>query len=103
MLRVTDRAKNGFKYQTRRLLPGDTFEPRPKDRRLVNILLKQKVVEPADDDAVTSASAIEPAPDDPALLIALRAAYHATYGKRPFNGWGVEALRDKIEAAKAAK
>lgn len=115
------RATKAFRYDTRRLLPGDVFEvARLRDVRLLNAIRKAVVVRdpvvlpspPAslvglvkrqadpldhDGDGVKGGSTAPAGGDD---LKAARAEYEAVLGKRPFPGWGIEVLREKIAAAK---
>lgn len=44
--------------------------------------------------------AVQPHDDE---ITALRAEYERVVGKRPFMGWGVDKLREKIEAAEESE
>lgn len=97
------RARKALTYATRRLQPGDIFEARPRDGRLLLAVRKaEEVREPVDlappPPAVAEKIAEALAPDDRA---ALRAQYEQALGKRPFPGWSADELREKIAAAKA--
>jgi hypothetical protein len=97
------RATKQFRYDTRRLLPGDVFEASSRDAR---ILLATRKVERVRDAAV-----VPPPPPAVAAKIAstfaeepiakLRAEYEAVLGKRPFMGWDTETLQAKIAAVRA--
>jgi hypothetical protein len=96
-------ATRGFKYMTRRLLPGDTFEAKNSleakiltdVRRVAAVPLPKLARRPQldhDKDGREGGSKTAVGDD----LAALRAAYVDKFGKRPFNGWPVEVLREKI-------
>ena len=111
-------ATREFSYATRRLLPGDTFEASDRDGKLLIAVKKAQKGRP-DADVPTPrpgliakaaaavattvktesdpqpAAAVDPAGDE---LTALRAQYEAVIGKKPFNGWDADKLRQKIAA-----
>lgn len=110
-------ATKSMTYATRRLMPGDAFEARPADARLLIAIKKAKAdrvpgtvpAPPAslakqlrrdpldhDGDGRKGGSAAPSQTDD---LPKLRAEYFAAFGKRPFNGWDAETLRSKIAEA----
>lgn len=118
-------ATKPFTYATRRLKPGDSFEPRNRaDRRL---LLALKRADPADGDgeaevprartpsqpapvqtaspspspSPTPAPAPAPPPQPAAVdeRVDLRKQYQKKTGNKPFAGWDAETLRKKIAAA----
>lgn len=93
------RATKTFRYSTRRLLPGDTFEATPKDAKLLRALRKAENVRPtADVPPPPPAVAAQIANNDMATL---RAEYRVVFGRAPFNGWDAAQLRERIAAAKA--
>jgi hypothetical protein len=104
------RAVKNLTYATRRLLPGDVFEARPRDVRVLLATRKvESVREPANVPAPPPAvaakikDAVAPVAPPPADdRAALRAEYEAVLGKAPFPGWSADVLREKIAAAKAA-
>lgn len=125
------KASKPLTYNTRRLQPGDVFEAKPRDGKI--LLASRKVsrvrdpVElepPPADVAEQIAATVAPSPptaeapsqeaatssgevgaSDEASsagdIAALRAEYEATLGKRPFMGWDAATLREKMAAAKA--
>ena len=101
------KARKAFKYSTRRLLPGDEFEASNRDARLLIAIKKAFAVRaevPVPPPPPAVAKQIEEAILPPASvedLKAVRAEYEAALGKKPFPGWGVDALKEKIAAAKA--
>lgn len=117
------RAVKPLHYATRQLVPGDVFETvRDRDAR---VLLATRKVErvrdpvevppppPAVAEKIEAAVApVEPADvSDMAIgripsdeLAAARVNYEAAFGKRPYQRWDVETLRQKIaEKAGEAK
>jgi hypothetical protein len=106
---VPMKAKILFGYAGRDVHPGAEFEAESeRDAKLLNLLGKaeyrtaaiaaapvQKPMKPA--TQLPTAPAGE-ATDETATL---RAQYEALLGKRPFMGWGVDTLREKIAAKKA--
>lgn len=98
-------ARRDFKYNTRRLLPGDEFEA---DRRHAVALIaarKAREVRKLDDvpppppavAAKIQAAVTPPSTSDE--VKALREEYRTKVGRAPFPGWGADALREKIAAA----
>ena len=112
-------------YNTRRLLPGDVFECKPRDARVWLAIRKAEAMRdpvelPPPPPAVAQkiAAAVPPpppiAPAAPPLpatvpvaqaapdhLGVLRAEYRNVFGKAPFMGWDAATLLEKIAAAKA--
>ena len=81
-------ATKSLRYRTRRLLAGDEFEVRNEgEARLFSRMGAVRVAAP------------KPAKTGDSDLTKLRAEYQAKFGKRPFNGWSVEKLRERIAAA----
>lgn len=94
-----------MKYSTRRLVPGDLFEASSSDARLLIATRKAKAVrEPADvpppPPAVAEKIVAAIAPAVSPELAAARADYEAAFGRKPYHGWGVAALRDKLSAGR---
>lgn len=107
MTMVRMRATKALTYNTRRLLPGDVFEVKPRDARVLLATRKVEAVrEPANVPppppvvAAQIAAAAPPAADNE--LAGLRAEYETKLGKRPFLGWSAAMLREKIAAAAAS-
>ncbi|HMO74075.1 MAG TPA: hypothetical protein PKD48_01895 [Sphingopyxis sp.] len=93
-----------FRYGTRRLTEGDLIRKVDGPRaRLLQALGKAKVGKRRagrpqldhDDNGVEGGSLKQTGGD----IAALRAEYTAKLGKRPFNGWDADALRQRIAAA----
>lgn len=101
---VDMRAVKPLKYRTRRLKPGDDFRVKSEQEARVLIALSraERVRNPnprvALDDA-REAVGMKPVAPDTAGIAAVRQEYAAKFGKRAFNGWSVEQLREKIAAA----
>lgn len=106
-------ATKPFRYNTRRLKPGDIFEARKSADAKVLIAAK-KAKEAFDRDPVDLApppsklaQKIEKiagprmtAPADPAMA-ELRKEYQETVGKKPFPGWDADELRRRMAEAAA--
>lgn len=116
-------------YATRRLLPGDEFEPKPAHGRLLVALKKARekrepgkiaapakaVTEKVMPQAVEAQAVVEEIgteqplieTDEPAAVetaehddtAATRAEYQVKFGKRPYMGWDIEELRRRISEA----
>jgi hypothetical protein len=83
-------ATKSLVYATRRLLPDDAFQAKPRDARILCAIGKARYAV-----AASEASQTHPAVDD---ITALRAEYAAVFGKRPFMGWDAATLRVKLAA-----
>lgn len=97
------KATKALKYGTRRLAAGDDFEvKRKRDAKILSGIGKAELAPAAPPAPAPQATPPKPAPapvaDD---LAAVRAEYEDVLGKRPFFGWGIESLREKIAAHKA--
>jgi hypothetical protein len=99
------RATKPLTYRTRRLLPGDVFEvERNKDARVLRAIRKAEdhvEIEDSPMQAPVPPPVVEAAVPPPEDLAAIRAEYEAAVGRKPFNGWNTETLREKIAAHKA--
>lgn len=123
-------AKRTMRYATRRLLPGDTFEAKKRDAELLTKVGRAEyapteraaVQLPPMPDAlrdramagkpvVGAAAMAHAAPTtslEPEVTAAagdmadLRAQYERVVGKKPFNGWDADTLREKMAAAGAS-
>lgn len=105
-------ALKSLTYNTRRLLAGDEFMARPTDARLLiairkasdpNVRVTGSVPPPPKELLKKVAATTPPASGDSGVpateLQELRTAYQTALGKKPFNGWDADTLRQKIEAA----
>ena len=91
-------------YNTRRLLPGDSFEANRRDARILVALGMAR--------EAREAGTLPPPPaglakkvklaDDKEALAKLRADYQEVVGKRPFNGWDAAELQKRIDEALAS-
>jgi hypothetical protein len=107
-------AKTGFRYSTRRLLPGDVFTARDRDVRVLEAIGKAEVkrervavpppprrvkdkIHPLDHDSNGVKGGSTSAGGDE--LKALREQYREVIGKQAFNGWDADTLRQKIADA----
>jgi len=96
-------ATKGFKYMTRRLLPGDVFEAKnaveamilTRVRNVAAVPKRAKRPQLDHDHNGTEGGSASPAED----LTALRAEYREKLGKNPFNGWDAATLLAKIADA----
>lgn len=86
-------ATKSMTYATRRLKADDGFGAKPRDARILVAIGKARY---ATADAIAADTAPAAKPDD---IKALRDAYQAKTGKRPFMGWDADALRTKIAEA----
>lgn len=90
-----------LKYRTRRLLPGDHF--RVKGDRDAKALVFLKRAERTDnpdrrvalDDARAEVGML-PLSEAGESIAVVRQQYFDKFGRRPFNGWSVAQLREKI-------
>lgn len=121
-------ALKSLRYATRRLLPGDSFEAKDRDAKLLIAIKKAEAqvervpgrIDPPpadllaqvegqartqgehkdaldhDGDGRKGGSVKQP---DSEEISALRAAYQQRFGKKPFAGWDVESLKEKLAAA----
>lgn len=99
-------ANRRMNYATRRLLPDDEFTVDSKlDARILVGLRKARLAPEKKiarrpqldhDNNGHEGGSRTAAGDD---LTPLRAEYFAKLGKRPFNGWDADTLREKIAAA----
>lgn len=102
---VTLEAAKRFRYRTRMMVPGETFQASPNDARLLIGIKRARIAErvagtiPAPPKAVSDAIAGKPAPD-PALP-GLRAEYAEKLGKRAYPGWDADELRRRMAEATA--
>ncbi len=97
-------ATKSFTYNTRRLQAGDEFEARPQDALLLVGIRKARDPEERKPGKIAPPHAalkekITPAPEDD--IAAVRAEYLDVVGKKPFMGWDIETLREKIAAARS--
>lgn len=84
-------ANKSMYYATRRLQAGDAFTARSRaDARALIAVGRARV---ASEELNPPVPAAAPILSD---LASLRAEYQAKFGKRPFNGWDADALREKI-------
>lgn len=97
------RARKALTYATRRLQPGDIFDARGRDARLLLAVRKAEAVREPVELAPPPAAVAAKIADavSPDARAALRAEYEQALGKRPFHGWSDDELREKIAAAKA--
>lgn len=94
-------ATKPMRYGTRRLLPGDKFECHPRDAKLLTLLKRAKEHERDKAELPNIPDALKqrvsaPAPETQDERAALRAAYEAKFGKRPYMGWDAIELRRRI-------
>lgn len=93
-----------LKYRTRRLLPGEDF--RVKNEREARVLVGLKKAERnanpnrkvALDDAREKVGMAPISPDSDDIKV-WRDRYADKLGKRPFNGWSIDQLKEKIAEA----
>lgn len=93
-----------LKYRTRMMVPGQNF--RVKNEREARVLVHLKRAERVDnadryvalDDARAKVGlpALSKVTED---INALRVEYLGKIGRRPFNGWDAETLKEKIASA----
>lgn len=94
-------AAKTMRYGTRRLQPGDVFTPKKRHGRLLVLTKKaypapEQRPDPFDHDGDGRPGG---SPKPAGELSALRQEYTEKLGKRPFNGWDADTLREKIAAA----
>jgi hypothetical protein len=90
-----------LKYRTRQMLPGQDF--RVKNEREARVLVALKKAERnanpnrkvALDDARAKVG-MEPISSDSDDIKVWRDRYHEKFDRRPFNGWSVAQLKEKI-------
>lgn len=91
-------------YNTRRLLPGDSFEAKRRDARILVALGMAREVREAGtlpSPPAGLAKKVKRA-DDKEALAKLRADYQEVVGKRPFSGWSAAELQRRIDEALAS-
>jgi len=71
------------------------------DHQRLGWAVSPQAPESAGEETTDNGGSSETADDE--LLRAARADYEAVVGKKPFHGWDVATLRDKIRAAKAGQ
>lgn len=79
-------AMKGLRYGTRRMVADTAFTASKRDARLLVAIGKARY-------ATENATASDGPPVD---IAALRSAYTAKFGKKPFAGWDAETLQAKI-------
>jgi hypothetical protein len=82
-------AKKPFTYGTRRLVADDLFTARTRADARALIALGRAAPAPSDGD------------DGDDEMTTLRAEYLTVMGKRPFNGWDADTLKQKIAEKRA--
>lgn len=86
-------ATKDMTYGTRRLKAGDEIENvSGPNSRLLAALGRARLVESGEKKTEVKAQVQQDAKE------ALRAEYQRIFGKRPFNGWDADTLREKIAA-----
>jgi hypothetical protein len=97
-------ARKAMKYRTRMLQAGDEF--RVKNEREAKVLAHLKRAERTDNpnvrvalDDARATVGMAPVSKDSEDIKAVRDEYEAVFGKRPFNGWDIDTLREKIASA----
>lgn len=93
-------ATGPLRYGTRMLSAGDGLSVNGPMARVLEALGKARSGRPLpqldhDRDGFAGGSVTAGGED----IAALRAAYQAKFGKRPFNGWHADTLREKIAAS----
>ena len=90
-----------LKYRTRRLLPGDDF--RVKSDREAKVLVHLKKAERTDNsnrnvalDDAREKVGLTPLSKDSEDIKEWRDRYTEKFGRRPFNGWSIDQLKEKI-------
>lgn len=93
-----------LKYKTRRLLPGENF--RVKSESEARILTHIKRAERVDNanrkvalDDRRAEVGMAPLSKDSEDIAVVRQEYFEKLGRRPFNGWDIPTLREKIAEA----
>lgn len=91
-------------YNNRRLVPGEDFEAKsPRDLKVLLATRKAKLkrepgeVAPPPPAVAAKVAALVTAPEQ--VLAEARAQYEEKVGRRPYYGWTIEQLREKIAAA----
>lgn len=97
-------ARKDLKYQTRRLKAGENF--RVKSEREAKVLIHLKKAEREDNpnrkvalDDARQKVGMPPISKDSEDIKVWRDKYQEAFGKRPFNGWDIETLKEKIAKA----
>ena len=97
------KATAAMTYGTRRLKAGDEFVTTPRDARILAAIGKAKYVTRemrAADPEPEPAPEPEPVPAPPIEDIAdVRAEYERVVGRKPFMGWDIDMLRQKMAEA----
>lgn len=90
-----------LKYRTRMLVPGQGF--RVKNDREAKVLTYLKKAERNDNanrkvalDDARAVVGLAPLSADTETIQELRERYFEKFGKRPFNGWSIGLLKEKI-------
>jgi hypothetical protein len=98
------KAVKPLKYRTRRLLPGEDF--RVKSEREARVLVALKKAERNDNpnakvalDDARERVGLNPISRDSEDIKVWRDKYADKFGKRPFNGWSIDQLKEKIAEA----
>lgn len=97
-------ARKDLKYQTRRLKAGENF--RVKSEREAKVLIHLKKAEREDNpnrkvalDDAREKVGMAPLSKDSEDIKVWRDKYQEVFDKRPFNGWDIETLKEKIASA----
>lgn len=96
-------ANQPMTYGTRRLLPGDEFQATRRDADLLGRLGRAKLAEAKADPLGHDGNGKKvgsKAVTQSEELTALRTEYFEKFGKRPFHGWDVKAITEKLAEAK---
>lgn len=89
-MKTTLIAAKPMTYATRRLLPGDSFDAKPADARVLIAIGKAREPRPA-----------APLPNpgsvaEDAARKSLRRDYEAKFGRKPFQGWDSAELKKRL-------
>lgn len=97
-------ARKDLRYRTRRLKAGDHF--RVKSRQEARVLAYMKKADLVDNENVKVALddarervGLPPLSKDSEDIAVWREKYQAALGRRPFNGWSIAQLKEKIAEA----
>ena len=97
-------ATKDMRYRTRHLKAGDGF--RVKNEREARVLAHMKKAERGDNvnrkvalDDVRASVGLGSLSKESEDIAEWRAKYFAALGKRPFNGWSIQTLKEKIAEA----
>ena len=89
-------AKAHFSYATRRLVPGEPFQAKDRDARVLTAIGRAEYAREPGRIASPSQSLVAKAGGTE--MKALRAEYERKMGKKPFTGWNEAQLREKMAA-----